>query len=120
MTVVENAGRLMIVSLEGREVRELVKVSGPGTVRSLDWTPDGHHVLFLQALQEHGSGAGAVPGSVLWRVSREGGDAERVWETEREVMTFALSPDGTQAVYTIPDVFSEVWVMENLKAVPQD
>jgi Tol biopolymer transport system component len=112
MTELHNAGRLMIVSLEGGEVRELATVSGPGTVRSLDWSPEGRHVLFLEAR----GGARAL----LWRVSREGGDAERVWETEREVMTFALSPDGTQAVYTIPDVFSEVWVMENLKAVPQD
>jgi Tol biopolymer transport system component len=116
MTELHNAGRLMIVSLEGGEVRELLKVSEPGTVRSLNWTPDGHHVLFLQVLPGR-SGAGAELGSVLWRVSREGGDAERVWQFGRRVYSFALSPDGSQASYAVPDTESEVWVMENLGAV---
>ena len=111
MTKVYNAGRLMAVSLEGGEVRELTKLSGPGTMSSVAWMPDGRHLLFFR---ERGEG-----GAVLWRVSRQGGDAERVWETELEVLGFALSPDGSQVAYWTMEIGSEIWVMENLKAVLQ-
>ncbi len=39
-----------------------------------------------------------------------------MWVTERELIWFGLSPDGTQAVYATPEVESEFWVMENLVA----
>jgi Tol biopolymer transport system component len=106
MTYVRNAGRLMLIPLEGGEVRELTRLSG--TFGSVWWTPDGRHVFFL----ERRGGAGAA----LWRVSREGGNAERMRETDREIISFALSPDGSQAVYAIPEGESEFWVMENLVA----
>ncbi|MGD2216845.1 MAG: tetratricopeptide repeat protein [Gemmatimonadales bacterium] len=104
-TYVRNAGRLMLVSLEGGEVRELTRLSG--SFGSVVWAPDGRYVFFLERRQA---------GAALWRVSREGGNAERVWETERAIVSFALSPDGSQAVYTIPEGESEFWVMENLMA----
>jgi Tol biopolymer transport system component len=95
----------MLVSLEGGEVRELTRLSG--SFGSVVWAPDGRYVFFLERRQA---------GAALWRVSREGGNAERVWETERAIVSFALSPDGSQAVYTIPEGESEFWVMENLMA----
>ncbi len=108
MRLVYNAGSLRIVPSEGGDVRELTKLRGPGTVSNVAWTPDGRHVLFLQRRGE--------AGAALWRVSREGGNAERVWVTERELIWFGLSPDGSQAVYAIPEGESEFWVMENLIA----
>lgn len=106
--IVFNAGRLMIVPSEGGEARELARLSGPGNVSNVAWTPDGRYVLFLQRRGE--------AGAALWRVSRQGGDAERVWETDRRMIWFGLSPNGSQAVYATPEVDFEVWVMENLVA----
>lgn len=106
--IVYNAGRLMIVPSMGGEVRELARLSGPGTVSNVAWSPDSRHVLFLQRRGD--------AGAALWRVSREGGDAERVWETDQKLVWFGLFPDGGQAVYATPEIDFEVWVMENLVA----
>jgi hypothetical protein len=106
--LVYNAGRLMIVPSRGGMVRELASLSGPGTVSNVAWTPDGRYVLFLQRRGD--------AGAALWRVSRAGGDAERVWETDQKLIWFGLLPDGSQAVYATPEIDFEVWVMENLVA----
>jgi len=99
-------GRFMAVSLSGGEARELAKVQGPGTVYCVQWAPDGSFLLFLQLLSDQGT--------ALWRVPREGGDPERVWQTGERVLWFAPSPDATQVVYTTHEGAFEVWVMENL------
>jgi Tol biopolymer transport system component len=103
------AGRLMLISLENGEVRELARVTGPGIVRGVAWAPDGRHVFFVQARRDSGS--------VLFRVSCEGGGAERVWQTERRIMEVALSPDGGRVAYTVVDAFNEIWAMSNVGSV---
>ena len=73
----------------------------------MQWTPDGRHVLFLQSRGDKGA--------TLWRVPSAGGEAEELWQTKDQMTWFALSPDGSQAVYATVEGDSEVWVMENLK-----
>jgi Tol biopolymer transport system component len=108
MVELYNAGQLMVVSLDSGEVRKLARITEPGIISSLEWTPDGAQLLFLQTGSER---------SVLWRVSREGGEAEPVWESERRVTNFSLAPDGGRATYTTIHVDNEIWVMENLRSV---
>ena len=104
-------GKLMVAPVAGGEARELIAIEGPGGVHCIQWTPDGRHVLYLQ-MQPHGE-----EGAALWRVSRTGGEAEKLWQTEDRMIWFGLSPDGSQAVYATSEVDFEVWVMDNLKAV---
>lgn len=103
-------GRLMIAPLAGGAARDLARVEGPGAVNQVQWTPDGRYVLFLQ-MQPQGE-----EGSILWRASREGEDAEKLWQTKDQVAWFRISPEGTQAVYETDEGAFEVWVMENLVA----
>jgi Tol biopolymer transport system component len=105
--VLVGAGKLLAARLEGGSVRELSRVRGPGRVNTMQWTPDGRHVLFLQSRGDKGA--------TLWRVPSAGGEAEELWQTKDRMTWFALSPDGSQAVYTTVEGDSEVWVMENLK-----
>ena len=74
----------MIMPSGGGEPYELLKVGGPGRVRYFNWSLDGRHILYLQ--REEGVTA-------LMRVPREGGDPERLWETDVGIRRFPLSPD---------------------------
>jgi Tol biopolymer transport system component len=99
--------RLMIMPSRGGEARELLTLEEPCEVRGVAWTSDGNHILFLQ--RDEG-------GTALMRVPRDGGDSERIWETDEELLTFVPSPDGRKATYMTRTNEAEIWVMENLTA----
>jgi len=105
-------GRLMIMDLAEGEPRELYHIHEPGTVGSLQWTPDGGHVLFsrTEEVEERRTG--------VWRVPAEGGTAERLWNFGEGHFggRFSLSPDGSHVAFHVYTQEREVFVMENLKA----
>ena len=98
----------MIMPSGGGEPYELLKVGGPGRVRYFNWSLDGRHILFLQ--REEGTTA-------LMRVPREGGDPERLWETDMGILRFPLSPNHRKVGILDLTTEGEIWVMENLVAV---
>jgi Tol biopolymer transport system component len=108
--LLNEGGRLMIVPSRGGEVRELVRLEVPCSVRDVAWTSDGRYVLYLQ--RDEG-------GTAVMRVAAGGGEPERVWETERRIMGLSLSPDRQRAAYYIQENEAEIWVMQNLKEVLQ-
>ena len=100
--------RLMIMPSRGGEPYELLKVGGPGRGGDFNWSLDGRHILYLQ--REEGVTA-------LMRVPREGGDPERLWETDVGILRFPLSPDHQNVGILALTMEAEIWVMENLVAV---
>ena len=65
---------------------------------------DGRHIHFLQ--REEGVTA-------LMRVPREGGDPERLWETDVGLLRFPLSPDHRTVGLLALTMEGEIWVVEN-------
>jgi Tol biopolymer transport system component len=107
---IHSGGRLMILNLDDGRVEELYRIAEQGRVYSLQWSPDGSHVLYTK----RGDG-----GTSVWRVSLTGGLAEKTWTFEVDCYDafLTLSPDGKQAAYTTYHQENEVWVMENLRQV---
>jgi Tol biopolymer transport system component len=104
----EQGGRLMVMPSTGGTPRELTKLKEPGRVRrGAMWTSDGRHILLLKREEE---------GSALLRVPREGGDFERIWETDLRLGGVVPSPDGRRVTYMTQTNEAEIWVMENLVA----
>jgi Tol biopolymer transport system component len=97
--------RLMVLPFPDGEPRELMDISLEGEVGSFNWTLDGRHILFL--LREEG-------GTAVMRVPRSGGDAERLWETDRRIPGLTLSPDHRRLGLQDRANEYEIWVMENL------
>jgi Tol biopolymer transport system component len=103
----DQGGRLMVMPSRGGEVRELLELEEPGTVRNVAWTADGRYVLFLQY--------GAKRMSVM-RVPRQGGKAEQLWETQDTMLRdLSISPDGRRVAYFTQENEAEIWVLENIK-----
>jgi len=97
--------RLMIMPSRGGEPHELLRVELPGEVGSFNWTSDGRHILFVQRHE----GVTAV-----MRIPREGGDPERLWETDEPLGSLSLSPDHRKVGMMTHPREIEIWVMENL------
>ncbi len=100
-------GRLMIMPSRGGQARELLTLGEPSSIRGVKWTSDGSHILLHQ--RDEG-------GTALLRVSREGGDPERIWETQLKLSSIVPSPDGRKVTYMTQTNEAEIWVMENLVA----
>jgi Tol biopolymer transport system component len=101
-------GRLMIMPSRGGEARELATAEAPILLGQPAWTSDGRHILFLRRDKKT---------SALLRVPREGGRAERLWETQERMLGLSPSPDGRHVAYFTQENEAEIWVMENIKEV---
>ena len=103
---IHHGGRLLIMDLDDGDIRGFHQLPEQGRVWSLQWTPDGKHVLYT---------LGEDDGDAVWRVPVNGGTAERTWAFEENHFNAwaNLSPDGRQVAYTTYHQEYEVWVMEN-------
>jgi Tol biopolymer transport system component len=106
---IHSGGRLLIMNLDGGDIRELHHIAEQGRVWSLQWTPDGKSVLYTKREDYK---------TAVWRVPVTGGTAERTWTFEEDHFNayISLSPDGQQVAYTTYHQEDEIWVMENLVA----
>ena len=98
--------RLMVIPSRGGEARELVRVEHSN---HLSWTSDGRYLLFF--LRDEKGRAGRT----LMRVPREGGKAERLWQTTERMPGLSPSPDGRRVAYFTQENEAEIWVLENIK-----
>lgn len=104
---IHSGGRLLIMDLDDGDIREFHQIPEEGRVWSLQWTPDGEHVLYTFRKDQV---------TAVLRVPVTGGTAERSWTFEEDHFNASinLSPDGRQVAYTTYHQEFEVWVMANL------
>jgi len=90
-----NKGRtdLWTVRTDGSELRRLT--SHPSSESNARWSPDGKWVYFLAARGDE---------SQVWRIARDGGEAEQVTHQPLDVGAFVVSNDG-QSLAIAMEVF---------------
>jgi len=98
--------RLMVIPARGGEAREVVRVEG---ANDLAWTSNGRYLLFFVRDEKDRAAR------TLMRVPREGGKAERLWETRERMLVLSPSPDGRRVAYFTQENEAEIWVLENIK-----
>jgi len=102
---------LLMLPVSGGEPRELYNFQGySGTRIILTWTPDGKYLLFPEKLKQ---------GSVMWRISPNGGEPERLWQSDKEYSSLSIHPDGQQIVFSTFEQNIEIWTMENFLSVSE-
>ena len=103
---------LMVMPAGGGEPRELLRMQEPEHIAlygGITWTPDGREVIFGK-----GRKLGALATTELWRISAQGGEAQRLGLAMDGLRHLGFHPDGRQIAFSAGKHFAaEVWVLEN-------
>ncbi len=94
----------MMMDISDGKVSELLQFPELKMTGIIGWTPDAKHVLFSRWEKK---------GISLWRISLEGGDSKRLWESEKKLSGLSLHPGGQQIAFHILEMEHEIWMMEN-------
>ncbi len=95
---------ILIMPVSGGEPRELYKFHESEGIRVITWTPDGKYVLFTKNTKKV---------SALWRISPEGGEPQKLWQSDKRNSGLSIHPDGQQIAFSTGELDLEIWVMEN-------
>ncbi len=99
---------LLVMPASGGEAREVVRFEG-GFPGSPSWTSDGRSIIYLTRANARKDGQWQA-----WRVAAEGGEPQRMGLIgARQLVGFAMHPDGRRVAISNVRVDLEVWVMEN-------
>jgi len=113
----ENKHMLKIIPTDGGKVKEahsFMQVGSWGLV-DIAWSPDGQYVFFskISSIQREDRPFDWE----LWRVSVEGGQAEKLGLVMRRFRSLSIHPDGQRIAFASHTLgvepAPEVWVMEN-------
>jgi Tol biopolymer transport system component len=102
---------LLILPISGGEPVEFYNYQEFSGIRIvLTWTPDGKYLLIPRKLNQ---------GSVMWRISPNGGEPEELWQSDKEYASLSIHPDGQQIVFSTFEQIIEIWTMENFLPVTE-
>jgi Tol biopolymer transport system component len=96
--------RLLVIPNSGGEPQELFRLPGAERIWKIAWTPGGNYVLFTKGEKE---------GISLWRISPEGGDPKKLWQSDKSLYSLRIHPDGQKLAFYTSETETELWVMEN-------
>lgn len=100
----EKMSRLLTISTQGGDEKELCTSQESNISESAFWSPDGKYVYFSERPE----------GTNLWRVDANGGTPEKVWKTNKRAESFAMHPSGEKISYSVRERITEVRVIEGL------
>ena len=105
---------LKVMPAAGGEPRDLLRMQEPEgitLVGGITWTPDGREVIFGKGKEGYSLERKKIE---LWRISAQGGEAQRLGLAMDGLRNLRFHPDGRQIAFSAGTPFaSEVWVMEN-------
>jgi Tol biopolymer transport system component/beta-lactamase regulating signal transducer with metallopeptidase domain len=99
-----SSAALMVMSASGGEVLELIKLTASDEIEALAWAPSGRHIVFTKKEKE---------GISLWRIAAQGGDAQRLWESDKDLRSLRIHPDGQRIAFYETTKNAEIWALEN-------
>jgi len=95
--------QLYIVPTTGGNASKLFTVKN--VIEKADWSPDGNYIFFTEKLND---------GSVLWRLSADGKNPKKVWQSKRPIAGFSIHPEGQKIVLSTYNQETEIWRLNNL------
>jgi Tol biopolymer transport system component len=111
---------IQLLPLDGRPPRALHVVALPSVVAEIvGWEPDGEHLLVLVTVEagesaDEDEGSWSVADVELWRIPREGGNAEPIATIRDHRFGARLHPDGRTLAYRAGRARGEIWAMDGL------
>ncbi len=106
----ETPTKLMIISTQGGQARQLMKSDPPQWIENLAWTPDGRYLLYTKR-------SGTWPHGELtevWRIPAQGGEPIKLGISFPRIGHLRIHPDGRRIAFAVHEYRAEIWVMENI------
>lgn len=108
----KDSGVLLLIPLTGGEARELCTLGGFRNSASIDWTPDGKHVIYSELTKDDEVS--------LWRIAVDGGTPQKIWQGKQNVRGLSIHPDGKQIAFSTSLQEQVIWSMENFLPKTKD
>ncbi|MCK4822054.1 PD40 domain-containing protein, partial [bacterium] len=99
---------IKLLPVTGGESHDLISIRTE--CRSMTWTPEGRDMLYIT---DQITPTGQDRGSELWKVSAEGGEPQKIWQTAENIEELRVHPDGQHFAFSVRKVSCEIWVMDN-------
>ncbi len=108
-----NENQIYIIPVSGGKQIPIMKRtttdSGPTVPNSAVWSSDGNYIYYTQNIDG---------GSNLWRISAEGENPIKVWQSKVPISSISIHPNGQTIAITTLDQGSEIWKVDNLLLKP--
>jgi len=98
-------GILNVISLKDGKCREIHRLKGED-YGDLAWSPDGQRIYFVRRNFR-------AKKFEIWQIPADGGEPQPLGQSASVVTQLSVSPDGKRMAYSINELKSEMWVMEN-------
>ena len=99
---------ILVMPVSGGEPRELYMFHESGDaqyqIRLISWTSDGESLLLTENKKNVSS---------LWKISPEGGELQKLWQSDKTISSLSIHPDGQQIAFSTSEKIQEIWSMEN-------
>ncbi|MCJ7555276.1 MAG: tetratricopeptide repeat protein [Ignavibacteriaceae bacterium] len=100
--------KLNVIQTSGGTVLQLFSVGESNKISSAVWSPDGNYILFSENMKNINDG------SILWRISADGKNPQKVWQSKGPISSISIHPNGQKIVLSTFQQETEIWKVDNL------
>ncbi|MCJ7580365.1 MAG: tetratricopeptide repeat protein [Candidatus Aminicenantes bacterium] len=101
----KDSGVLLLMPVSGGEAEELCTLNGFRNSASIDWMPDGKHVIYSEINRKDEVS--------LWKIAIDGGTPLKIWQGEKNMRGLSIHPDGKRIAFSTSAQEQEIWAMDN-------
>ena len=86
-------------------VKAVTTTTGPTVRNRAIWSPDENYIIYTENIDG---------GYNLWRISAEGENPVKLWQSEVPISTISIHPNGQKIAITTLDQGAEIWKVDKL------
>lgn len=100
----EKKSYLYSIPVEGGNIKELCTTQEADVFTAASWSPDSKDIYFTERSDA----------TSIWKISAQGGNPKKVWQSENRLEFISIHPDGNQMAFSVRERTTEIRVIKGL------
>lgn len=100
----EKKSYLYSIPVEGGNIKELCTTQEADVFTTASWSPDSKDIYFTERSDA----------TSIWKISAQGGNPKKVWQSENRLEFISIHPDGNQMTFSVRERTTEIRVIKGL------
>lgn len=100
----EKKSYLYSIPVEGGNIKELCTTQEADVFTTASWSPDSKDIYFTERSDA----------TSIWKISAQGGNPKKVWQSENRLEFISIHPDGNQMAFSVRKRTTEIRVIKGL------